>query len=173
MAQYNSNAIPEFQGVYVLALRDIAGTVAANNLIAMFNPIGSGVVHVALLLDVGSYSIGASSTPNSFNGHRITAASGGTQVSGSVIDRFDTTMPDPKTNMFSGNPTVTLDKYRSNYVTEPPFSVGAGGGLTQSNNTVPGASFVLYEGQGLAFGTTAGNTNQVWNVEYIWGEVAL
>lgn len=168
-----STGTPEFLGVYVTIASDQLGTVAANNIIAIMNPANSGRLHVALFLSVGTYAQGVSGTADSLLGHRITAASGGTQYTNANIDRFGTTMPDPVTQVFIGNPTVTLDRFNSNYVNEPPFSTGAGGGLVKSVATVPGASFSLQPGQGLVFGTAAGNTNQLWNVEYIWGEIKL
>lgn len=173
MAYYSSTNIPEFAGVYVTIAADQLGTVAANNIIAMYNPANSAVAHVALLLAVGAYSIGASGTSVSFVGKRITAVSGGTKFTNANIDRFDTTMPDPTSSVYIGNPTVTLDRFNTNFVIEPPLSNGAGNALVKSLSTVPGASFVLYPGQGLVFGTASGNTNQVWNIEYVWGEVAL
>lgn len=164
---------PEFLGVYVTIAPDVAGLTTQNNVITMFNPTGSGRLHIALSLSVSAYAIGASGTATSFTGRRISAFTGGTVATQANIDRFITTMPDPVSQIVTANPTVTLSGSNANYVTPPPITVGTGGNISSTVVNPSSASFVLFPGQGLSFGTSAGNINQVWSIEYIWGEVKI
>lgn len=128
---------------------------------------------VALLVNVQNYAIGVSNTPNSMTIRGITAASGGSLIAANTIPRFVDTDEDPVMQVRISNPTV-INNSRIPFVGyPPPFSTGAGAGSSVSQQSPSGASFIIPPGSGLAFQTAAGNTNQVWNMEFVWTEVYL
>jgi hypothetical protein len=162
-------SLPEFKGFYVGAITDVPGVVAANNFMCFFVPATATIAHVSFEVIVQPYSVGMSSTPNSMVVQRVTSCSGGTLQAASTTGRFLTTMPDPQSQIFTNNPTCTVTGPNL-AAFPPPISNGVGSGSTSSQTVVPGASFTMLPGQGLLFRTAAGNTNQMWNIEYVWGE---
>lgn len=159
-------------GFYDAAVVDAVGVVTANTYFAIYNPVTSGRIHVAYQANVESYSIGASGTGASMLVRRFTSYTGGTLQSASTVGRFITTMPNPRTEVLSGGPTLTgagvpLTGF------PPPFSTGTGTSSTSGRVPVSGASFVMLPGEGLAFSTTSGDTNQRWGIQYVWAEYPL
>lgn len=159
--------------VYIACIRDVPGVVAANNFLAAFNPVGSGKVHVALRGIVSSYSSGTTTVSQSMLNYRITASSGGTLLAANQIAKFRTDWPDASTEIRTGNPTVSILTGNAVLFPYPPvISVGAGESATSIDNP-PGASFVMFPGQGILFRTEAGDIDQVWNVTYVWTELDI
>lgn len=158
---------PVIKGAYLAVVNDIVNTVAQNVFLAVFNPTTSGIIMNAIQLASGSYATGSSSTPDSFLVSRITAVSGGTQQTPSAVSRYITTMPDPKSQVFTGNPTVTFSN-NPVFAHQPVISTGAGNGGQSIINSA--SSALVLPGQGLAFYTSAGNTNSFFNVVYAWTE---
>lgn len=157
---------PVVKGVYIGLVSDVPGTTAQNVFLALFNPPGGNIVS-ALQLTVSAYTIGSSSTPSSFLVSRITGYSGGTLVAPATVPRFVTTMPNPVTQVVTGNPSVTLSGTPV-YNLSPPISTGAG---TSGVGSISAAAAALVlPGQGLAFYTAAGNTNQLWDVNVAFEE---
>lgn len=156
--------------VYQHALSDIPGVVAANNFMTVYNPPGSGKVMFALQLNVSSYSVGATSVANSLEAFRITSApTGGTLVAASSVARFNTLHPDPASVVRIGNPSATPSGEL--LVGFPPIiSVGTGESASSSFSPPGGASFFSLPGQGLVFRTEAGDVDQRWNIDFVWGE---
>ena len=154
---------------YVYMINDVAGVVAANNFISLFNPVGSGVVFLGLQISVSTYATTVSATPTSLVSKRITAASGGTLISASTIPRFKTSLPDPKTVIRIGNPTVTV--VGLGFAPISPI-ISTGTGVSSSSASPPGNfAFVCSEGEGVVATTAAGNVNQIWNISVVWQEI--
>lgn len=156
---------------YLYSLNDVAGVAAANNYFSVFNPVGSGYIHIAFELIVSTYAAGVTASQNSLVSRRITGHSGGTLVTDSAVERFVTAHPNPKTEIRFGNPTVT-GSGGPLAVVPPVISTGTGTSNT-SLAAPPGASFLLTPGQGLVFGTAAGDTDQVWNFTYLFSEARI
>lgn len=156
--------------VYQQAMSDIPGVVAANNFLTVYNPVGSGKVMFALQLNVSTYSVGQTSAGNSLRAHRITSApTGGTLVAASSVARFNTLHPDPVSVVRVNNPSAT--PVGELLVGIPPIiSVGTGQSATSSFAPPSGASFLSLPGQGLVFSTIAGDVDQRWNIDFVWGE---
>lgn len=158
--------------VYVYSLIDTPGVVAANNYVSIFVPSTSNRLATLVLSNTVNYAIGSSSTAQSMNIQRCSAASGGTLIAASNIDRFLSTDEDPAAQIRIGNPTTTLvQQPLVGY--PPPFATGAGGGASSVQTSPPGASFNLLPGEGLVWYTNSGNTNQVWNIQFAWVETYL
>lgn len=161
--------LPESYQFYFHTIFDVPGVVAANTFLSIFNPVGSGKTISFYAVNPSSYTIGASSTPNSMVVDRITAASGGTLIAAANINKLYTATPNSIAEVRVSNPTVTktgltLDSW------PPPLSTGAGQGSTTYSVPPPGQGFTCLPGQGIAFSTAAGNTNQVWSLNVNWAE---
>ena len=156
--------------VYQQAVADVAGAVAANNFLTVYNPVGSGKVMFALQLNVSSYSIGATTVDSSLRVFRITSApTGGTLIAPSSVARFNTLHPDPVSVARIGNPSAT--PVGELLVGIPPIiSVGTGQSASASFAPPGGASFLSLPGEGLVFMTSVGDIDQRWNVDFVWGE---
>ena len=160
---------PKVIGAYSFSITDAPGVVAANNFLAFFVPSTATISQGLLGIIISTYAIGSSGTANSMLLQRITSASGGTLATPSTIARFITTMPDPQTQIFTNNPTVTTSE--SVIGGFPPiFSVGTGNSGIGVFTTPPGLTAELLPGQGVVLGTSAGNTNQRWNIQFNWEE---
>lgn len=163
-----SSVDPTWTGVYVEGLTDAAGTVAANNYISVFNPVGSGVAMIAISAIVGSYSTGSVTGVSSLSIFRTTAASAGTLIAPSAVNRFATTMPDPVTELRVGNPTVTT--VGRNLIGFPPVIGGTAGTVA---SVVSQATAVVLPGEGLVFRVPNGDVQQLWDIQFAWAEKPL
>lgn len=157
--------------VYFYTIHDIAGVAAAHVYLSVLNPSASAVAHVALQEIVSTYTQATTTASNSLIAFRITAHSGGTLVNNAIMPRFLSTWPNPQSEVRIGGPTTTpaIADAQALSASPPVIAVGSG----QSNTTSappPGASFVLLPGEGLGFGTLAGDVDQVWNLSYVWQE---
>ena len=171
----NIGAVPAtFPGAkfYFTGVVDAPGVVLANNFLSIINPVSSTKLVVFFQAEISSYSIGVSATNTSLLATRITAASGGSLMDGSLVNRFVTSDPNPQAEVRTGNPTVTtVGTSLNSWI--PPIGGGAGTGATAYTSTPPGAGFVCTPGQGIVFSTAAGNTNQVWKILSIWAEIPI
>lgn len=156
------------RGVYIGVIHDIAGTVAANNFLSVFNPATSGVIMQAQFVQLSSYAAGVTTASASLIPTRTTAASGGNLTAAANVPRFATAMPNPKCELRTGNPTVTTDGFALG-AWAPVISTGTGESAA-SANPPPGASFVCLPGEGLVFSVSVGDADQVWNIDYVWSE---
>lgn len=175
MAQYligGANTPPP-RGVYLVTLLDVPGVVASNNFFAVMNPKNSGILHQAIQFRCGNYATGSSTTPNSIAGYRTTAQSGGTLYDNTQANRSATAMPDPLSQILTGNPTVVRLNSTPLFFKEPPISTGAGNGGGPAFTSPPNSDSFYQQGEGLVINTAAGNVNQVWNIGYIWAEYLL
>jgi hypothetical protein len=157
-----------YMRAYFHALVDTPGVAAGNNFLSVFNPVGSSKTVIALNLFVSCFATSSATSPNSLNAYRISAASGGTLIAASTVNRFITADSDPVCIVRTGNPTVTTVGLVLIGIS-PVISVGSG----QSSSTAsppPGASFVMIPGEGIAISTPAGDSDQIWNISLVWGE---
>lgn len=163
-------AAPAGFNFYVHSLSSVAGVVAANNFLSVFNPVGSGKTIVFYQAIVQSFSGGASTATASMDIFRTTAASAGTQIAAGSIGKFLTTQPNAVAEVRVGNPTVTTIN-TSLLATAPSItSAGSGASATGGSGGVAGASFVCAPGEGLVMRTSAGDVDQVWNLTFTWAE---
>lgn len=156
--------------LYVHSLVDTPGVAgSANTYMSFQNPVGSGVVAGALLFDTTAYSVGAAAVAESLEIYRISAASGGTQITAADVHRFNTLHQNPAVEVRVGNPTVTTVGTPLRGVA-PPITTGIGGNLSFFTAVPSGTSFLFYPGQGICFRTSDGDADVRWNLTYIWAE---
>lgn len=164
-----THPVPENYLFYFHTLIDAPGVAAANNFMSLLNPSGSGKTVAFFAITVNSFAQGASATASSLVVDRITAASGGTQVTASNINRLLTSWANPVAEVRTGNPTVTKTGLTL-FSWPPPLATGVGAGATAYSAPPSGQSFICTPGQGIVFSTPAGNTNQVWSINMNWAE---
>lgn len=163
--------IPGLTGAYIFSINDIPGVAAANNFLALFNPVGSGKKMYYLGAYISTFvASGGSTTRQSMQGHAITTSTGGTLATTADIFKLDSTFANAAAQVRTGNPTVT---YGPNVFNSPPpinttttqyvHSVGLGFATI-------GGGVIFREGEGVVFTTDAGNTNQTWNLSIGWAE---
>lgn len=160
---------PTIGGVYSFLLNDATGVVAANNYVSLFNPVGSGKNIITFSTSVSSYITGGGSTSkNSMIVSRITTATVGTLQAASAINKFSTSFANPVAEVRTGNPTVTLG---AQVLAFPP-PVTNDTAIVSERVVGSGATgpIVLAPGEGVVFGTAAGDTDQNWNISFAWGE---
>lgn len=157
---------------YIYAMSDLPGVAAANNFMSVFNPAGTNRVLIFFQAEIKSYSMGAAAVDESLEAYRTTAASGGTLVAASAINRFLTTVPNPIAEVRHSNPTVTTSGIVLNSW-PPPLSTGVGAASTAYTSVPPGAGFICRPGEGIVFTTASGDTDQRWSFNIIWAEKDL
>lgn len=164
-------ANPLITGVYVFSIAGLAGVVAANTFLTVFNPVGSGKTVSFAAAFVSTAAGAASGATAPMRGYRIAAApTGGTVQGAATIGKFNNTYANTVVEVRTNNPTVTLGAALWN--TPPSVTTGAGGGQFVHEVDTPAGSppFVLAPGEGIAMNTSAGDTDQVWNITVVWTE---
>jgi len=155
--------------VYTYSVNEVPGVVAANNFLSLLNPAGNPYVFVVTTAFVIPYATAGTTSTVGMSTDRITAASGGTPVSKPTIPKLNTAHPDSTADVRFGNPAATKTGYTFGHI--PPAITGAGAGMGASAIIPsPGGGLLLYPGQGVVFSTTSGETNQVWNLGWVWME---
>lgn len=155
---------------YVHSLVDAPGVPGAPyTYMSVFNPPDTGRATVALASDFQVYATGTSLVAQSLKIYRISAHSGGTLVSPSVVQRFDTAHPDPISTVRVGNPAITTTGHPLRGIA-PVIGTGTGGQSALTTQSPSGFTFVCYPGEGLAFRTDSSSANIRWNIVYIWAE---
>lgn len=157
-------------GVYAFTVLDAPGVVAANNFVSLFNPIGSGKNLVLFGGSISSYIAGGgSTTKNSMQVQRVTAASAGTLQATSAIAKFVSTYANPVAEVRTGNPTVTLG---ANFIAAPPPINPNTNNYVYEIEPPPGVGpFLIVPGEGIVVRTAVGDTDQNWDINIVWGEV--
>lgn len=160
---------PAIKGVYIHSIAAVPGTVALQNFITLYNPVGSGKT-----LSLGTVALSyANTTPgtsvNPMRGYRIAAApTGGTLVAAANIERFNTAQVNPVGVVRIDNPTVTL----GNPVFNSPAPLDNKSSGVHTVEIPPGAGpFVMAPGQGLAISKATGDTTVTWNITLVWAEI--
>lgn len=163
---------PTWTGVYFHALVDVAGTVASNNYLSIFNPVGSGKLAIALGFISSNYSGASVTGAVSLRAFRTSAHSGGTDITAANVNRFFTGFPNPVAQVKIGNPTTTNTNGTNPMIGIPP-ALGTGAQTPETVAPTPGASFVFQPGEGIVFNVPVGDVDQLWNMQYIWAEKNL
>jgi hypothetical protein len=160
--------------IYFHGIRDAPGVVAANNFLSIFNPVSSVKVLVFLQADISVYAVGGAGGSESLAAYRITAASGGTQITPAAVNRFNTLHGNPAAEVRVGNPSVTTDAtfVHSLGSWQPPQTTGIGGAVSATVQA-PGDGFICLPGQGVVFNTVSGDVDQRWKILSVWLETAL
>jgi hypothetical protein len=157
---------------YAYGRSDVPGVVAANVFISFFNPANSGKIMLAIQGIVTAYSIGLSETAVSMHARFVSSASGGTLVDPDLIYPLRSDWPSPSLVVRTGNPTVSLTPDYGTLANFPPPISDKIGAVAGGVATTPSAGGVPYlPGEGFCYRTSAGNTNQRWNIQFIWVEV--
>lgn len=165
------NGVDPTWKIYLASVSDSPGVVAANNFLSVFNPVASGSHVIGLGAVVSSYATASAGAAHSMLVYRTTAASAGTLVAAANVSRYDTTVSNPVAEVRTGNPTVTTSG-GALMGFNPPVSTGSGtSGI--ASPAVTGATFIMHPGEGLVFTTSAGDVNQLWNIQLTWAEYPL
>lgn len=162
---------PQIDGTYIYSIANVAGTVASNTFMTLFNPVGSGKTIVVGGMFISTVAAAGTSATQPTRIHRISAApTGGVLVNNADIFKFNTANPTNVAVLRTGNPTVTLEQAASN--TPPPVTIGAGGGQFVHEVDPPtGTTVLLAPGEGVAINNAAGDTAQRWNISLAWAEI--
>lgn len=163
---------PSWTGVYFHALVDVAGTVASNNYLSVFNPVGSGKIAIALGFITSNYSGASVTGAQSLRAFRTSAHSVGTDITAASVNRFASAFPNPVSQVKVGNPTTTNTNPSNPMIGIPP-ALGTGAQTPSTVAPTPGASFIFLPGEGIVFNVPVGDTDQLWNMQYIWAEKNL
>lgn len=163
---------PTFIGVYAFSVVDAPGVVAANNYMSIFNPLLSGKNIYLLGGSISSYVVGGSSaTKNSMQIQRITTATAGTLQAASAVCKFNSLSIDPGAEIRTANPTVTLG---ANFAVAPaPAQPSTGTPVYVIEPPAGTGSFILAPGEGIVVRTAAGDTDENWNINVVWGEALV
>jgi hypothetical protein len=167
-----SSVDPSWTGVYFHAVVDAAGTTGSNNFLSVLNPTGSGKIAIALGFMCSSYSLNTITTPSSLVAFRTSAHSAGTDITAANVNRFVTSFANPVAQVKVGNPGTTNTNGTNPMIGIPPV-VGNGAQNGQTVTPTPGASFVFLPGEGIVFNVPTGDTDQRWDLQYIWAEKLL
>lgn len=155
--------------IYLHALVDQPGVVGSHVWMSVFNPSTSTKAVVLLSGTFDSYAAASTSTLESMQAFRISAASGGTLIAASAVNRLDTLWPDPVAELRIGNPTVTTVGTPLRGFA-PVIATGAGTSASGAAS-LPAGSLICYQGQGVAVRTDAGDVDQIWDIQLVWAEV--
>lgn len=163
---------PALAGAYVYSQAEVSGVVAANNFMALTNPVGSGKTVVFAGAFISSYIVGDTPTTiTSMRGYRATSVSGGTLQADTSVGKFQTSQPSPSGQIRTGGVTATLGTALFN---SPPF-IGASKGSSPFVHQVPippqGGLFTLVEGESMVLRTEVGDVDTRWNLSLAWGEI--
>lgn len=166
-----ANSIPSFDptltGVYVTAVVDAPGVVAANTFIALYNPPASGLNLYMTAFAVSAYVATDAAVVGSVELRRFSGPSGGVDSTAGIV-KVNSASPTPSAQVFTSNPTVTLGN--SFGAVPPPLSAGSFNGVAQVLINAP-VPVVLAEGEGILWRTAAGDVDQRWNLGFTWVEI--
>lgn len=165
---------PLLTGAYLFSVENLVGVAGANTYLTVYNPVGSGRNLATSAAYVSCVAGGATGATRAMRVYRIGAQpTGGTLAAASDVCKLLTDYRDPIPEIRFGTVTATLQQAFIN--TPPPVTSGAGGGQFVHIIELPPGSppFVAKPGQGVAFNTAAGDTDQVWNITIAWGETDI
>lgn len=165
-------ADPSIKGAHLFSFVDVPGVVAANNYLAITNPVGSGTNIVMPFVHINTYAVGGTSIGASMKIIITDAASGGVLIPDSGVVTLSPTYPQPLAEIRTTNPTATLGPLLIG--TPPPLSTGAGASSVAAfnleANSVTG-TYLLTEGESFMFRTEGGDADQRWNITIAWVEL--
>lgn len=156
---------------YTTLIHDAPGVALANNFLSVFNPVGSGKTLIFVQFVAFAYSTGAATATDNMLIFRTTAASGGTLVPASEINKLSTSTANSVAEVRTGNPTTT-NLARPFIAVPPMISTGGQGATGNSINIVPGGvPFLVEPGEGVVMRTAAGDVDQRWTLGTMWSEI--
>jgi hypothetical protein len=162
---------PVFKGGYVFSQPQIPGVVAANNFLALVNPVGSGRTILVAGVFISSIIVAdVAATVDPMRGWLATAISGGTLEASASIGKVRSNMPTPTAQIRTGNPAATLG---AAWFNSPPLlgaSKGSSPFIHQVPATIASGSITLLPGEGTVLRTETGDTDQRWNLSIAWNE---
>lgn len=154
---------------YTYGIWEVPGVVAANNFFSLFNPVGSGKTITIQRLTVTPYATAAQTVTNNMQSFRTSAASAGTLIAASAVNKLDTAFPNSVAEVRTGNPTVTT--VGQAITAAAPALTNAAAGSSPIVTTPPGGDmFILHPGEGVVHRTAAGAVAQLWNISMVWTE---
>lgn len=167
---------PSAQNEYLFAYPRVEVNVGANYVYnSFFNPAGSGKTSLVKRIWFGTETCDAASVyTNNIKVQRITAASGGTQITSADIPKKHTDSPD--SSMEFRRTGVTVSTYgtavsRIGMVT-PCGAVGEAGGWQEINFQENDEKLTLQAGEGIALiSETAGDADQIVRMIIEWEEI--
>ena len=156
--------------LYTTLVTEVVGTVAAQNLLSVFNPAASGKTFTFFQFVALPYAGGAATATASVNVFRTTAASAGTLRAAADINKFTTTEPNSVAEVRTGNPTTTNGAVP--IISIPPAITSAGAGTGSTATIVPptGAAFICLPGEGVVVRVAAGDVDQLFDLGFTWSE---
>lgn len=161
---------PAFKGGYVFSEDEHPGVVAAENHMALTNPIGSGKVITLSGVFISQANVGAVSVASPLRGYFASSVSGGTLQDVSTIGKLRSTMPNPVGQIRVTGVTATLGAAWFN--SPPLFSTGAASGTFV--HSIPAAvasgAITLLPGESTVIRTESGDTDQRINISIAWNE---
>jgi hypothetical protein len=163
---------PIFTGGYVFSQAQHAGTVAAENHVALTNPTGSGKVILLGGVFISQVIVAdITTTVDPMRGWLATAVSGGTLESASSVGKVRSTMPTPVGEVRTGGVTATLG---AAWFNSPPL-IGASKGSSpfvhQVPATIAAGTITLLPGESTVLRTESGDVDQRWNLSIAWSEI--
>lgn len=162
---------PAFTGGYVFSDDEIAGVVAANNFVALTNPIGSTKAIFIAGVFISSIAVAGITAAAPLRGYRATAVSGGTLQAASVIGKIRTTMPDPVGEIRIGNPTATLGAAWFNSPAVLASGLQSAPFVHQVPATIAAGGLTLLPGESTVLRTENGDVDSRWNISIAWSEL--
>lgn len=161
---------PAFLGGYVFSEDEHAGVVAAENHIALTNPVGSGRVITLAGVFISQANVAAVSAASPLRGYLATSVSGGTLQPDSAVGKVRSTMPDPVGEIRVNGVTATLGAAWFN--SPPLFSTGAASAtfVHQVPATIASGSITLLPGESTVIRSESGDTDQRLNISIAWNE---
>lgn len=162
---------PSFKGGYVYSEDAVPGVVAANNFIALTNPVGSGKVILLAGVFISQVTTGAVSVTSPMRGFLATAVSGGTLEPASAIGKVRSTMPTPVGEIRVGNPSATLGAAWFNSPTLQATGASTTSFIHQVPATIAAGSITLLPGESTVLRTGLGSVNTLWNLSIAWSEI--
>lgn len=162
---------PLFKGGYVYSQPQVTGVVAANNFLALNNPLGSGKTIQVAGVFISSVIVGdITATVDPMRGFLATLISGGTVEPTSAIGRIRSNMPVPSGQIITGNPAATLG---ASWFNSPPVlgvAKQASPFVHQIPSTIAAGAIALLPGEGTVLRTQSGDVDQRWNLSIAWNE---
>lgn len=161
---------PAFLGGYVFSEDEHPGVVAAENHMALTNPVGSGKVITLNGVFISQANVAAVSTASPLRGYLATGVSGGTLQPASAIGKVRSTMPDPVGQIRISGVTATLGAAWFN--SPPLFSTGAASGtfVHAIPAAVPSGAITLLPGESTVIRSEVGDVDQRINISIAWNE---
>jgi hypothetical protein len=154
---------------FVFSRAELAGVVAANNYLTLYNPVGSGKSLILGGVFLSTYAVGDIAVGAlSMRGYRLASApSGGTLEAISTYGKFITASAASIAEVRTGTVTATPANALFN---SPPFIASVKSSSPFVHMVpVPGL-FTMVPGEGLIIRSEAGDVDQRWNISVAWAE---